>query len=650
MMKQKRKWLYRTLIGLGALFLLTVLLVIVFRENLVRSVIERTNRKLEEKYDCHLTVKNIRFEGLSTVNFEKVVLYPTAADTLLSINELKARVNPWKLCVAQLQLDQLFINKGYVQLIKTKDGSNFGCFLKKEGAKKTQSTLEYNELLNRLSTQLLDLIPTDLKVAQFAFKANHNGYQLAMNCTQMQLIQKKLTTQIQVISPEGTQEWVLEGLADPRERQTDLQWKSPKNEIVSIPYFFNRFGLEAAFKSAHLHIDRIEMTDGFWELQGFANLSQSHVFHAKIASNPVELNTFQFDFTTRVGARSVELDSSSVLQMNALKLRPFIRYQNDASKQYALSLNIENTSAQTFIEALPKGLFPHFDGMQAQGSFTYNLQFSFDTAHPKDLVFESHFKPKSLAITQYGTANLNKLNDAFLYRAIERGVLQRPVWIGPENPMYYRLDQVSPYLKNCVLTCEDPSFFHHRGFITEAFKQSIARNIKTKKFARGASTISMQLVKNVFLTREKTLSRKLEEILLVYVLENQRIASKERLFEIYLNLIEWGPNVYGIGEAAAFYFSKTPDQLSYAECLFLATIIPRPKGFMTRFAHEGALKAFAKKQQDFLTKLQFRRGLLTETDTVGYHQPLQILGAARSFLKADPALIIQDTIEPADAF
>jgi membrane peptidoglycan carboxypeptidase len=95
-------------------------------------------------------------------------------------------------------------------------------------------------------------------------------------------------------------------------------------------------------------------------------------------------------------------------------------------------------------------------------------------------------------------------------------------WI---NPNYTPLDQISPYLRKSVLTTEDPSF-SHRGFITEAFKQSIVKTLELK-FARGASTISMQLVKNAF-ESEKTVSRKLEEILLVYILENNRIVSKER--------------------------------------------------------------------------------------------------------------------------
>ena len=217
---------------------------------------------------------------------------------------------------------------------------------------------------------------------------------------------------------------------------------------------------------------------------------------------------------------------------------------------------------------------------------------------------------------------------------------QRPILVGAENPNFTPLNQISPYLQKCVLTSEDPSFFSHRGFINEAFKQSILKNIRTKKFSRGASTISMQLVKNVFLTREKTVSRKLEEILLVYILENNRISSKERMLEVYFNIIEWGPNVYGIGEAAQFYFQKNPSDLTLQECLFLATIIPKPRKFMWQFDPEGRLKSFASQQQKFLGHLMLRRGILTPEDTIGQSIPLQLTGSAHSLLK----LKVQDSI------
>jgi membrane peptidoglycan carboxypeptidase len=281
--------------------------------------------------------------------------------------------------------------------------------------------------------------------------------------------------------------------------------------------------------------------------------------------------------------------------------------------------------------------------MEAQGSFSYALQFEYNNHQPNQILFESKLKPEGIKITRYGEADLNKINGEFTYRALENGVPQRPIVVGASNYNYTPLADISPYLQKCVLTSEDPSFLTHRGFINEAFKQSIAKNIRTKKFSRGASTISMQLIKNVFLSREKTLSRKLEEILLVYILENNHISTKQRMLEVYFNIIEWGPNVYGIGEASQFYFQKSPRNLTLNECLFLATIIPKPKGFMYRFDAEHQLKTFAQQQNTFLTKLMLRRKVLIDTDTVGF-SPITISGPAKMFLKQKILQIETDSL------
>jgi membrane peptidoglycan carboxypeptidase len=89
----------------------------------------------------------------------------------------------------------------------------------------------------------------------------------------------------------------------------------------------------------------------------------------------------------------------------------------------------------------------------------------------------------------------------------------------------------------------------------------------------------MQLVKNVFLSRKKTLARKAEEILIVWLIESQRLTTKSRMFEVYLNIIEWGPGVFGVGEASQFYFAKPAASLEPLECAFLASIVPMPKSY-----------------------------------------------------------------------
>jgi len=252
-----------------------------------------------------------------------------------------------------------------------------------------------------------------------------------------------------------------------------------------------------------LCLKNIEKSGDELYINGFAAIEHLNVTHPKIASKEVSIDKAQLEYHLVFGPRFVAMDSTSTIQLNAITCHPFFKYNNEKEPIFDFQLTIPTTNAQDFISSLPQGLFSHFDGMQAQGAFKYQLLFNFNKNHPEALIFESKLTPDHLRITKYGEADLTKINSEFQYRAIEKGVLQRPILVGSANQNFTPLAAISPYLQKCVLTSEDPSFFNHRGFINEAFKQSIAKNIKTKKFARGASTISMQLVKNVFLTREK---------------------------------------------------------------------------------------------------------------------------------------------------
>ena len=118
-----------------------------------------------------------------------------------------------------------------------------------------------------------------------------------------------------------------------------------------------------------------------------------------------------------------------------------------------------------------------------------------------------------------------------------------------------------------------PPWLQPRGDPTRAS----STNIKARRFIRGASTITMQLAKNLFLSREKTLSRKLEELILADYLE--QAFTKEEMMELYLNVIEFGPDLYGVGAAAQHYFGRRPNELNLAECLFLSSILPNPIAF-----------------------------------------------------------------------
>ena len=621
---------------------LSLLLLFLFRDSILQTAIAKIENKMAADYDTKLTIDKASFDGISAVQFQEINVVPNNADTLFSIEKVTTKINLFKLLFGTIQLEKLEMKNGFIQLVKNKNGRNFDAFLKRKSVDNSPSeNTNYAKSAYQLLSRVLNLIPSEMQLENLYFRMDDMGRKVALKMNKLQLKEEALSTTIDVKTNSISQKWNIKGTANPREKTADLKFFNSDHTKIIVPYLKERFGLLSSFDSIHLNIAKIEMESGELHIDGFSSIANLTVKHPKIASKEVVVKKALFDYRFLFGEHFMAIDSSSTIQMNEVKIHPFAEYNTEEDTIYKLRVAIPKMKAQQFITSLPKGLFSHFEGMETQGNFEYKLDYKFVKNKPKQLVFESKLTKENLRILKYGEANLSKLNSEFTYRAMENGVPQRPILVGPSNPNYTPIDQITPYLQKAVLTCEDPSFFSHRGFINDAFKQSIIKNLKTKKFSRGASTISMQLVKNVFLTREKTLSRKLEEILLVYILENNHISSKQRMLEVYFNVIEWGPNVYGIGEAANFYFSKKPADLTLKECLFLASIVPKPKKFMYEFNTDGFLKAIENKKQTFISNLMLRRGLIMPDDTIGQHIPMAITGNARSFLKFE----VKDTIQ-----
>ncbi|MBC5837427.1 transglycosylase domain-containing protein [Flavobacterium muglaense] len=639
-MKKSKKIILKTCIALAIVFLLIIGGFFFFRDAVLAQVIQKTSNKLKQDYNSSLTIQKAAFVGLSGLEITDMTLVPKDADTLFRIQKMETSVNFWHLFIGDIQLGTLKINNGLVQLVQKGKVKNFAAFLKKDStAINTTEKRDYAEFAYRIISKTLNLIPTDMKIENLTIKLDDNGKKAKIDIKQLVLDKSQVETSINVTTNTFSQRWKIKGFADPRNKKADLQFFNIDTGAIKVPYFDERYNLQSSFDSIRLKITNIDKSGGELHIDGYTSITNLRINHPKIASKDVLIKNARFDYRLLLGSNFISVDSSSTAQFNAIKFHPYVAYETEKDTVYRLKVNIPKMEAQDFISSLPDGLFTHFQGMEAEGTFDYKLNFKFNKNKPDQLVFDSNLKKENLKITKYGEANLNKLNGEFIYRAIINNVLQRPVLVGTANANYSTMDQISPYLQKCVLTTEDPSFFTHHGFINEAFKQSIVKNIKTKKFSRGASTISMQLIKNVFLTREKTLSRKLEEILLVYILENNRIVSKERMLEVYFNIIEWGPNVYGIGEASQYYFQKPASELTLNECLYLARIIPSPKKFMYQFDDQGLLKDFAQKQQTFLTSIMMRRGLLTADDTIYKTQPILITGPAKSLIK----LRVQDS-------
>jgi monofunctional biosynthetic peptidoglycan transglycosylase len=150
-----------------------------------------------------------------------------------------------------------------------------------------------------------------------------------------------------------------------------------------------------------------------------------------------------------------------------------------------------------------------------------------------------------------------------------------PFVVGPKNRYWTPTGTIPAEMKWAVIVAEDARFYKHEGIDVKALKKAIKYDLEKKSFARGASTITQQVAKNLFLTREKSISRKVKELILARRMEQD--LTKGRIIEIYLNVVELGPMVYGIGHGARFYFGKPAAALTPRECAFLAAMLPGPR-------------------------------------------------------------------------
>jgi len=164
---------------------------------------------------------------------------------------------------------------------------------------------------------------------------------------------------------------------------------------------------------------------------------------------------------------------------------------------------------------------------------------------------------------------------------------------------------ISPMLRRAVLIAEDDAFFSHDGLDWNELKAAARANLKERRFVRGGSTITQQLAKNLYLGEERTLIRKARELLIARRLE--RALSKRRIFELYLNLIEWGDGVFGIEAAAHRYFGVSSSDLTPRQAALLASVIINPR----RYSPVQPSRRIEKRMRTILSRM-WRRGFLSE--------------------------------------
>lgn len=181
--------------------------------------------------------------------------------------------------------------------------------------------------------------------------------------------------------------------------------------------------------------------------------------------------------------------------------------------------------------------------------------------------------------------------------------------VGPGSKNWINSQNISRHALNAIVTAEDARFYRHNGIDLIEIWKSLETNIRKGRYARGGSTITQQVVKVAFLTREKSIIRKLREITGALILEN--ILTKKQILEWYINLVEFGDGVYGIKNGCWHYFKTKPSQLSIAQSIHLALVLPSPNKWSKGLRHRK-LTDFGHRRFHFILKRMYRSRYITE--------------------------------------
>lgn len=198
----------------------------------------------------------------------------------------------------------------------------------------------------------------------------------------------------------------------------------------------------------------------------------------------------------------------------------------------------------------------------------------------------------------------------------------------PGSKDYVPLNQISQNLQKAIVLTEDSTFFTHNGFDWGSIEKNAREGWESGSFKKGGSTITQQLAKNMFLTGDRTFIRKGVEAIITDRIENT--LTKKEILERYLNVVEFGKNIFGVKDAAKYYFKKTPAELSVVESAFLALVLPNPVKYSMSY-YKKELTPFAKKRLTQIIENMFRYHRITPEE---YEQAIQ--QAAWFFQSAPP--------------
>ncbi len=339
------------------------------------------------------------------------------------------------------------------------------------------------------------------------------------------------------------------------------------------------------------------------------------VDHPNLADRPVAIDAAiagQASLFEIAGRRYAEV-RRSVLAIGDLAIRLDGRAELAAGQSFPeraeLAIELPRTDCARAFASLPQPMREDLSGLDASGTIAGSLHLAFDRFDAEKAALSIEADVADCRVVGEPTlADPRGLLATFTHHPASGG----PMRVGPGEPDYAELRSLPAHVTGAWVAAEDARYWTHPGFDVHQIERSLAIDLSEGQLLRGGSTISQQLVKNVFLAPRRTLARKLQEAVLTWRVEAH--LSKREILERYLNIIELGDRVHGITAAARYWFDKQPSRLSVREAAFLAALTPAPRTMTARIRERGDVDEFTNHRVDVVLRAM-RQSRVIDDDT-----------------------------------
>lgn len=608
-----------------ATLLVSTLLMPVLAKHYIEKKIEKNEQEHQMTISvAHLKIVHFSLLGNCDLHIQSLSIQDDDnPEKFIEMEDVSSKIKVWKGFHRTLDIKNFSAHNIRVNIIRQGESCNYK-FLK-QSKTATSNELDYQQSINRLLDKTGNFCPAHLSVKNLFIKTHIDSDLVQYSLRDLQIRDGRGCGKATVQElGKAAENWNLSCHFDVKRQQYEgsMVCIDAPNATGSLPFLRDLKQLNVQLHEAQgkFSLEKSNKKRTICTLSG--TIHQLECQHRYLADKPVQIDSIAGDLHIQISARQMEIDSTSTLKLNRAIVHPRFLYAHDRHPRFIFQINEQGRDAEPLFSSLPANLFQILPNMSIQGKMDFNCLVDCDFGQLDSLRFDFNLinRQRSIQICE-GLGEITRFNEEFEYTFYDNGVPLRTLWIGPSNPYFCSFNAIPQSLTQAILSSEDGSFFVHHGFIKSSMQQAIVADIKAGKMRRGGSTISMQLVKNLFLNRKKVLTRKFEELLLVWLIEDQRLISKERMFEIYVNIIEWGPGIIGIGEAAEFYFHKRPGELTMPECIYLASLIRAPKHYAGSLNDDGSITEAKQTEIEFVADRMVDRGFMTEAQrhALDYH-------------------------------